>query len=298
MYLFAAILLCCGVAAPCAHACTFGDDMCQEDVQLTTAHQAPNHNVQVVFPGVYNLEWLTTSTSTVLGLLLNVDVGLEDVKFKAFQASFIVSQSKHNVEVVILGDNRESLTTTTSSALGLMFNIDVGQEDVKLKAFQAAFIASQSMHHVQVVTSVGKSEWLTTTTSSALGFPLNVDDVDDSYTTDEYEQNNFFGVVDESVGLTASFENRTTMQARKAWPGQNGQFGKARGHRKGGSGNTFVHNTFVHNGGGYDSETFISIQLFAAGIESNPGPAGGNLSYAQLLPRAKEAFHVLLIRIL
>ena len=286
---FAAILLCCSVvalywqatiyvAAPCTHACTFGDDICQEDVQPTTAHQAPNHNVQVVFPGVYNLEWLTTSTSTVLGLLLNVDVGLEDVKFKAFQASFIVSQSKHNVEVVILGDNRESLTTTTSSALGLMFNIDVGQEDVKLKAFQAAFIASQSMHHVQVVTSVVKSEWLTTTTSSALGFPLNVDDVDDSYTTDEYKQNNSFGVVDESVGLTASFENRTTMQARKAWPGQNGQFGKARGHRKGGSGNTFVHNTFVHNGGGYDSETFISIQLFAAGIESNPGPAGGILS--------------------
>ena len=112
MYLFAAILLCCGVAAPCAHACTFGVDMCQEDVQPTMAHQAPNHNVQVVFPGVYNLEWLTTSTSSALGLLLNVDVGLEDVKFKAYLASFIVSQSKHNVEVVILGDNRESLTTT------------------------------------------------------------------------------------------------------------------------------------------------------------------------------------------
>ena len=231
---FAAILLCCSVvalywqatiylSAPCTHACTFGDDMRQEDVQPITAHQAPNHNAQVVFLGVNDREWLTTSTSSALGLMLNVDVGLEDVKFKAFQASFIVSQSKHNVEVVILGDNRESLTTTTSSALGLMFNINVGQEDVKLKAFQAAFIATQSMHHVQVVTSVGKSDWLTTTTSSALGFPLNVDDVDDSYTTDEYEQNNFFGVVDESVGLTASFENRTTtMQARKAWPGQNG----------------------------------------------------------------------------
>jgi hypothetical protein len=206
-------------------------------------------------------------------------VALEDVKFKAYLASFIVSQSKHNVEVVILGDNRESLTTTTSSALGLMYNIDVGQEDAKLKAFQAAFIISLSMHHVQVVTTVSKSEWLTTTTSSALGYPLNVDDVDDSYTRDVYEQNNFFGVLDESVGLTASFENRTTMQARKAWPGQNGQFGKVRGCRKGGSGKTFVHNTFVHNGGGYDSETFISIQLFAAGIESNPGPAGGNLSY-------------------
>ena len=58
-----------------------------------------------------------------------------------------------------------------------------------------------------------------------------------------------------------------------------GKFGKARGYRKGGSGNTFVHNTFVHNGGGYDSETFISTQLFSAGIEPNPGPAGGNLSY-------------------
>ena len=69
------------------------------------------------------------------------------------------------------------------------------------------------------------------------------------------------------------------MQARIAWPGQNGQFGKARGYRKGGSGNTFVYNTFVHNGGGHDSETFIYTQLFAAGIESNPGPAGGNLSY-------------------
>ena len=104
---------------------------------------------------INNREWLTTSTSSALGLLLNVDVGLEVVKFKAYQASFIVSQSKHNVEVVILGDNRESLTTTTSSALGLMFNIDVGQEDAKFKAFQAAFIASLSMHHVQVVTSVG-----------------------------------------------------------------------------------------------------------------------------------------------
>jgi hypothetical protein len=121
--------------------------------------------------------------------LLNVDVGLEDVKFKAYQASCIVSQSKHNVQVVILGDNRESFTTTTSSALGLRFNVDVGQEDVKLKAFQASFIASQSMHNVQVVTAVVKSEWLTTTTSSsALGFSLNVDDADDSYTNDEYER--------------------------------------------------------------------------------------------------------------
>ena len=118
---FAVILLCCSVvalywqatiyvAAQCTHACTFGDDMRKEVVQ-PTAHQAPNHNVQVVFPGINDREWLTTSTSSALGLLLNVDVGLEDVKFKAFQASFIVSQSKHNVEVVILGDNRESLTT-------------------------------------------------------------------------------------------------------------------------------------------------------------------------------------------
>ena len=48
-----------------------------------------------------------------------------------------------------------------------------------------------------------KSEWLTTTTSSALGLWLNVDDADDSYTNDEYEQNNFYGAVDESVGLMA-----------------------------------------------------------------------------------------------
>ena len=95
MYLFAAILLCCGAAFSCAHACTFGDDMCQEDVQ-PTAPQASflilesKHNVQVVLSGVNDREWLTTSTSSALGLLLNVDVGLEDVKFKAFQASFIV----------------------------------------------------------------------------------------------------------------------------------------------------------------------------------------------------------------
>ena len=107
MYLFVAILLCCGVAAPCAHACTFGDDMGQEDVQ-PKAHQASfnipesKHNAQVVIPGVNNREWLTTSTLSALGLLLNVDVGLEDVKFKAYQASFIVSQSKHNVQVVIV----------------------------------------------------------------------------------------------------------------------------------------------------------------------------------------------------
>jgi hypothetical protein len=111
--------------------------MGQEDVQ-PKAHQASlnvsesKQNVQVVIPGVNNREWLTTSTSSALGLLLNVDVGLEDVKFKVYQASFIVSQSKHNVQVVILGDNRESFTTTTSSALGLRFNVDVGQEDVKL----------------------------------------------------------------------------------------------------------------------------------------------------------------------
>jgi hypothetical protein len=64
----------------------------------------------------------------------------QDVKFKAYQASFIVSQSKHNVQVLIVGDNRESLTTTTSSALGLRFNVDVAQEDVKLKAFQASYL--------------------------------------------------------------------------------------------------------------------------------------------------------------
>jgi hypothetical protein len=98
--------------------------MGQEDVQ-PKAHQASfnisesKHNVQVVIPGVNNREWLTTSTSSTLGLLLNVDVGQEDVKFKAYQASFIVSQSKHNVQVVIVGDNRESLTTITSSSLGL-----------------------------------------------------------------------------------------------------------------------------------------------------------------------------------
>ena len=106
MYLFVAILLCCGVFFSCAHACTIGDDMCQEDVQ-PTAHQASfnipesKHNAQVVIPGVNNREWLTTSTSSALGLLLNVDVGQEDVKFKAYQASFIVSQSKRNVQVVI-----------------------------------------------------------------------------------------------------------------------------------------------------------------------------------------------------
>jgi predicted amino acid-binding ACT domain protein len=152
--------------------------MGQEDVQ-PKAHQASSnvseskHNVQVVIPGVNNREWLTTSTSSALGLLLNVDVGQEDVKFKVFQASFIVSQSKHNVQVVIVGDNRESLTTIISSALGLTYNVDVGQEDVKLKAFQASFIASQSKHNVQVVMAGFKSEWLTTSTSSALG--LNVD---------------------------------------------------------------------------------------------------------------------------
>jgi hypothetical protein len=36
--------------------------------------------------------------------------------------------------------------------------------------------------------------------------------------------------------------------------------------------------TFVHNGGGYDCETFIFQQLFSAGIEPNPGPYGVILS--------------------
>jgi hypothetical protein len=257
--------------------------MGQEDVK-PKAHQAFSnvsewkHNVQVVIAGVNNREWLTTSTSSALERLLNVDVGQEHVKFKAYQASYIDSQSKHNVQVVIVGDNRQPLTTTTSSALGLRYNFDVGQEDVKLKAFQASFIVSESKHNVQVLMAGVKSEWLTTTTSSALGVRPNVDCADDNFANDEYEQNNFYGVVDESVGLMASFENRTTMQARKAWRGQNGQFGKARGYHKGGSENA-SNNTFVHNYGGYDSETFIFTQLFSAGIEPNPGPAGGNLTY-------------------
>jgi hypothetical protein len=75
----------------------------------------------------------------------------------------------------------------------------------------------------------------------------------------------------------ASFENRTTMQARKAWRGQNEQFGKARGYHKRGADN-MSNNTFVHNGRGYDCETFIFQQLFSAGIEPNPGPDGVNLS--------------------
>jgi hypothetical protein len=61
------------------------------------------------------------------------------------------------------------------------------------------------------------------------------------------------------------------MQARKAWRGQNGQFGKARGYHKRGSDN-ISNNKFVHNGGGYDCEIFIFQQLFSAGIEPNPGP--------------------------
>jgi hypothetical protein len=124
--------------------------------------------------------------------------------------------------------------------------------------------------------------------------------------------------VDEYVGLMASFENRTTMQARKAWPGQNGQLGKARGYRKGGSENT-SNNTFVHNGGGYDSETFVlgerscSRQLFSAVVlvvrscsrqELNPiqaqleGICHTLAKKAKLLQRAKEAVHVLHIRLL
>jgi hypothetical protein len=94
----------------------------------------------------------------------------------------------------------------------------VGQEVVKLKAFQASFIASQSMHNVQVVMAGVKSKWLTTTISSALGLWLNVDDADDSYTNDEYEQNNLYGVVDESVGLMASFENAPPCKLEKLGP--------------------------------------------------------------------------------
>jgi hypothetical protein len=76
-------------------------------------------------------------------------MGQEDVMPEAHQASFNVSESKHNVQVVIPGvNNREWLTTSTSSAL---LNVDVGQEDVKFKAYQASFIVSQSKHNVQVV---------------------------------------------------------------------------------------------------------------------------------------------------
>ena len=81
-------------------------------------------------------------------------MGQEDVKPKAHQAAFNVSELKHNVQVVIAGvHNREWLTTSTSAALGLLFNADVGQEDVKFKAYQASFIVSQSKHNVQVVNS-------------------------------------------------------------------------------------------------------------------------------------------------
>jgi predicted amino acid-binding ACT domain protein len=149
------------------NACTYGDEMGQEDVK-PKAHQAffnvseSKHNMQVVIAGV-NREWLTTTTSSALGLWLNVDVGQEDVKLKAHQASFNVFESKHNVQVVIVGVNCESLTTTTSSALGLLLNVDVGQEDVKLKAHQASFNVSESKHNVQVVMAGVNREWLTTT---------------------------------------------------------------------------------------------------------------------------------------
>jgi hypothetical protein len=174
------------------------------------------------------------------------------------------------------------------------FGDDIGQQDVKLMAHHAPLNILQSKHYVQIMMACVNREWLTTTTSSALGFWLiNADNEDDSVcsdyacnslglcscnsTHDDYEQNNTYGTADESVCLMASFENRTTMQARKAWRGQNGQFGKTRGYHKHGADNV-PNNTFVHNRGGYDYETFIFQQLFSAGIEPNPGPDGVILS--------------------
>jgi hypothetical protein len=127
----------------------------------------------------------------------------------------------------------------------------MGQQDVKLMAHYASFNVFELKHNLQIMMACVNREWLTTITSSALGLWLNADKVDDSVcsdyacnslgfcscnsTHDEYEQNITYGIVDESVCLMASFENRTTMQARKAWRGQNGQFGKARGYHKRGS---------------------------------------------------------------
>ena len=128
---------------------------------------------------------------------------------------------------------------------------DMDQQDVKLMAHHAPLNVFESKHNVQIMMACVNREWLTTTTSSTLGFWLNADNVDDSVcsdyacnslglcscnsTDDDYEQNNTYGTVDESLCLMASFQNRTTMQARKAWRGQNGQFGKARGYHKRGS---------------------------------------------------------------
>jgi hypothetical protein len=158
---------------------------------------------------------------------------------------------------------------------------DMGQQDVKLMAHHASFNVFESKQNVQIMMACVNREWSTTTTSSALGLWLNADNEDDSVcsdyacnslgfcscnsTHDEYEQNNTYGIVDESVCMMASFENRTTMQARKAWRGQNGQFGKARGYHKRGADN-MSNNTFVHNGGGYDCETFIFSNCSRQGL--------------------------------
>jgi hypothetical protein len=108
-------------------------------------------------------------------------------------------------------------------------------------------------NNVQIMMACVNREWLTTTTSSALGYSFNAANEDDNVcsdyacnslgfcscnsTHDDYEQNSTYGIVDESACLMASFQNRTTMQARNAWRGQNGQFGNARGYHKRGANN-------------------------------------------------------------
>jgi hypothetical protein len=164
---------------------------------------------------------------------------------------------------------------------------DLGQHEPKLLAHHSLVNVFVSKNNVQIMMASVNRECLTTTTSSALGLSYNAANEDDNVcydfecnsfgfcscnsTHDEYQQENTYGIVDQSVWLVASFENRTTMQARKAWRGQNGQFGKVRGYHKRGADN-MSNNTFACNGGGYDCETFIFQQLFSAGIEPNPGP--------------------------
>jgi hypothetical protein len=116
----------------------------------------------------------------------------------------------------------------------------MGQQDVKPMAHHAPMNVLESKHYVKNMMACVSREWLTTTTSSALESWFNADDEDDSVcsdyacnsfgicscnaTHDDYEHNNTYGIVDESVCLLmASFKNRTSMQARKAWSGENGQ---------------------------------------------------------------------------
>ena len=224
-----------------------GDVLCEDEAKYNPHVVLCNvsnveFNVQVLWPEV-DLFWTTTMTSLSFGSGCIVGPLEQDVMFH-FEEDLTVMEHSGSADLLPLQNDFHAVTACVNHLwfpTGTLY-FAVGDHE-------------------------GDS-WCEIYTCMLSGVCLRKS----SY--DELWQNTTYISVAESDGLVAFLEFRTTILARKAWCGQKGQFGKARGYHKRGIDN-MSNNTFVHNGGGYDCEVFVFTQLFAAGIEHQPGPAGG-----------------------